>query len=113
MKPLTNKQREILKLVIQGNIDKTGARVSNIDYHQMLNRLPYHTSRDSLMCSISILESQGWLIKSGKELRDGRMKQTLEPTPVAIRVVSPAPATTSPVLVEIDLGDDIVELVSL
>lgn len=111
MKPLTNKQREILKLVIQGNLDKTGTRVSNIDYHQMLSRLPYHTSRDSLMCSIGILEKQGWLIKSGKELRDGRMRQTLEPTAIAIRVVNPAPEEPTPEFVEVDLDDDIVELV--
>lgn len=113
MKPLTTKQREILKLVIQGNIDKTGARVSNIDYHQMLNRLPYETSRDSLMCSIGILEKQGWLVKSGKELRDGRMKQTLEPTAVAIRVVAPAPVASTPAMIEIELDDDIVELVAM
>lgn len=111
MKAMTNKQRQLMKIVVMGNLDKTGARVSNVDYHQVLTRLPYITTRDSLMCSVAILEKQGWLVKAGKELRDGRMKQTLEPTAVAIRVITPPAPAKVPEYEEFDLGDDIVELV--
>lgn len=113
MKPLTTKQRQIMKEIVQGNLDKTGARVSGLDYSQLLSRLPYKTSRDSLMCSIGILEKQGWLVKAGKELRDGRMKQIVEPTATAIRVICPPVPTSVPELVEIDIDSEIVELALL
>ncbi|MNN79464.1 hypothetical protein D3C81_1961120 [compost metagenome] len=84
----------------------------------MLDRLPYRTSRDSLMCSVRILVDQGWLIRGGKELRDGRMKQTLIPSATAVRILAPAPVAASavpaakvPGYVEIELDDDILELV--
>lgn len=111
MKAMTNKQRQLMKIVVMGNLDATGNRVSNVDYTQVLHRLPYITTRDSLMCSVGILETQGWLVKAGKELRDGRMKQTLEPTAVAIRVISPPKPVAVPEYQEFDLGDDVIELV--
>lgn len=115
MKALTRKQRLLLKVICRGNTDITGAKISNVDYTQILSRLTYATSRESLMCSLRILEQQGWMVKAGKELRDGRMKQTLEATPQAYRVVSP-PATVAgsvavdPEYEEFDLDDDVVLL---
>ena len=113
MKPLTAKQRQLLKVIVLGNLDATGARVSDVDYQQMLNRIPYKTSRDSLMCSIAILEKQGWLVKAGKENRDGRMKQTLSPTPQCIRVMNPPKPSAVPEYFEIDVDDDDVVLLEL
>lgn len=120
MKAMTTKQRHLMKIVVLGNLDAAGVRVSNVDYTQVLERLPYDTSRDSLMCSVRILDEQGWLIRGGKELRDGRMKQTLVPSATAIRLLTPAPvvatAPTAPLgkvpgYVEIELDDDILDLI--
>lgn len=119
MKAMTTKQRHLMKIVVLGNLDATGARVSNVDYTQVLERLPYETSRDSLMCSVRILVEQGWMIRGGKELRDGRMKQTLVPSATAIRLLTPAPVSAAPSVplgkvpgyVEIELDDDILDLV--
>lgn len=110
MKPLTHKQRQVIKIVIMGNIDVRGNRLSDVDVYQLLNRLEYETSRDSLMCSLAILEKQGWIVKAGKELRAGRKKQTLAPTAQAIRVMTPATIAVSPEYAEFDLDDDIVAL---
>lgn len=110
MKRLTTKQRQILNVICLGNLDKKGDRISNVDIYQLQNRIPYDSSRDSLMCSVAILEKSGWLVKAGKEYRDGRMKQTLEPTAQAIRVVRPPKTALVPDYVEIDLDDDTVLL---
>lgn len=113
MKQLTHKQRQVVKIVIMGNIDVRGTKISNVDVYQLKNRLGYETSRDSLMCSLAILEKQGWIVKAGKELRDGRQKQTLAPTAQAIRVMTPAVTAVSPEYEEFELDDDIVELALL
>lgn len=110
MKPLTTKQRHFLKIVVMGNLDAKGNRVSNVDVYQVQTRLPYETTRESLMCSLAILVKQGWIVKAGKEHRDGRMKQTLEPTPQAIRVINPPPPVREPEYVELDTDDDVVVL---
>jgi len=110
MKPLTTKQRELMRVVMTGNLDVKGNRVGWCDYQQILGRLSYETSRESLMCSIRILVNQGWITREGKELRDGRMKQVIAPTPLATRILAPrkAPATYD----ELIGDDDIVELVA-
>lgn len=110
MKPLTTKQRHVMKVIVMGNLDATGSRVSNVDVYQLQSRLPYETTRESLMCSLAILKKQGWVVPGGKENRDGRMKQTLEPTAAAIRVVNPPKPVAAPVYEEIDLDDDVVLL---
>lgn len=118
MKALTRKQRLLLKVIIRGNTDVTGVKISNVDYTQILSRLPYATSRESLMCSLRILESQGWVVKGGKEIRDGRLKQTLDATAQAIRIVTPPVSTVAsvelgPEYAEFDLEDDVVLLEAL
>jgi hypothetical protein len=113
MKPMTTKQRHIMKIVVMGNLDVTGARESNVDVYQVMNRIPYDTTRESMMCSLGILEKQGWLVKAGKEIRDGRMKQTLEPTAAAIRVISPPKPVKAPEYEEIELDDDDIVLLEL
>lgn len=110
MKPLTTKQRHLLKVVVMGNLDVLGNRISNVDVYQVQTRLPYETTRESLMCSLAILVKQGWIVKAGKENRDGRLKQTLEPTAQAIRAVSPPPPIKEPEYVELDSDDDVVLL---
>lgn len=111
MKPLTTKQRALMKVIMQGNIDVHGNRIGWCDYSQILERLPYRTSRESLMCSIRILVEQGWIIRGGKELRGGRARQTVEPSAMALRILSGQPQDNpEPTYTEI-LTDDIVELV--
>jgi hypothetical protein len=110
MKPLTTKQRHVVKIVVMGNLDAAGDRVSDVDVYQLQNRLPYETTRESLMCSLAILKKQGWIVNGGKENRDGRMKQTLKPTPQAIRVINPPAPVREPEYVEVDEDDDVVLL---
>lgn len=106
MKALTTKQRQLLKVICVGNLDASGARVSDVDVYQLMSRLPYTASRESVMCSLAILLKQGWTVHGGKELRDGRMRQTFAPTAQATRVVTP-PVVSTPVYQELE-DDDVV-----
>lgn len=110
MKPLTRKQAALMKVIMAGNIDVKGSRIGWCDYQQILDRLPYKTSRESLMCSIRILVNQGWIEREGKEIRDGRARQTIAPTAMAIRILTPSPLSKPASYVEV-LDGGIVELV--
>lgn len=114
MKPLTSKQRALMKVIMAGNVDKTGARVSDVDYTQILDRLSYATTRESLMCSIRILRQQGWIEYGGKDLRDGRLKQTLKHTHQADRLLDHSASQVGLVELEyINAGDDDVVVLEL
>lgn len=110
MKPLTRKQAALMKIIMSGNIDVHGNWVCWCDYQQILDRLPYKTSRESLMCSIRILDNLGWIERDGKEIRDGRARQTVAPTAVAIRILKPAKPAVSASYKEV-LAGDVVELI--
>lgn len=109
MKPLTRKQAALMKVIMKGNIDVHGSWISWCDYQQILDRLPYKTSRESLMCSIRILVNQGWIEREGKETRDGRSRQTVAPTAMANRILAPA-KTSAPASYKEVVEDDIVVL---
>lgn len=112
MKPLTTKQSKLMKVILKGNIDVKGNWVSWCDYKQILDRLSYETSRESLMCSIAILRKQGWVERDGKELRVGRVRQTVAPTALAVRLLNPsaAPKPVSAATIEENLFDGFVEV---
>lgn len=110
MKPLTRKQTALMRVIMAGNIDVVGNWVSWCDYQQILDRLPYQTTRESLMCSIRILDNLGWIDRAGKEIRDGRAKQTIEPTAMAKRILAPSKAPTTASYTEV-LAGDVVELI--
>jgi len=114
MKALTTKQRALMRVIMAGNVDKTGARASDVDYTQILDRLSYGTTRESLMCSIRILRLQGWIEYGGKEIRDGRAKQTVRPTHQADRLLDHSANQVGMAELEyIDVGDDDIVVLEL
>lgn len=98
-----------MKVIMAGNIDAKGNRISWCDYQQILDRLPYKTTRESLMCSMRILVNLGWVIRAGKEIRDGRARQTVEPSPAALRILGGTKSKTAS-YAEVLTGD-VVEIV--
>lgn len=87
MRALTRKQWAIMKVIVKGNINVHGDRISWCDKRQILERLPYDTSRDSLIFSLRALEKHGLVEKGPRELREGRIRQPYVPTEKALRVV--------------------------
>jgi hypothetical protein len=72
---LTSKQRQILDVIIKGNPDGTW-----VDLNELLERLPYETTKDSLQFSIRALQTKGLLEKKDMEMRRGQPRRVLAPT---------------------------------
>ncbi|MDX5412770.1 MAG: hypothetical protein LPK02_06960 [Rhodobacterales bacterium] len=69
--PLTRKQVHILELILKGAEDG-----GHLDMDQMLERMQYETSKQSLQCSIRHLEARN-LVRRDYEIRRGRKRAVL------------------------------------
>lgn len=72
---LTSKQQSIMKHIIAGNPNNTA-----VDIDQLLERLDYKTTKESLQFSLRALIGHGLIRKADRELRRDRVRQTLVPT---------------------------------
>jgi hypothetical protein len=71
---LTQKQQSIMKQIIAGDGEAA------IDLDQLLERLDYKTSKESLQFSLRALIGHGLIRKAERELRRDRIRQTVVPT---------------------------------
>lgn len=78
MRPLTDKQTEILRVLCKLNADG-----SFVDLDQLLMRLSYDTSKQSMQFSIRALVSRGLIVKQPCENRRGRSRVVYAPTQLA------------------------------
>ena len=72
---LSKKQRQILNVIITGNPDG-----SWFDLDQLLERLPYETSKASIQHSIRILIQKGMMERKELQRRRGSDRRLLAPT---------------------------------
>jgi hypothetical protein len=72
---LTGKQISIMKVVTDGN--ENG---SDVDMDQVLSRVDYKTTKESMQFSIRALRLRGLLQKSGTENRRNRRRVLFAPT---------------------------------
>lgn len=75
---LTSKQMLILNVILRGNEDG-----SFVDMDQLVEGLPYETTKQSLQYSIRHLANRGLAEKRGREKRRGRSRLILAPTALA------------------------------
>ncbi|RQT26042.1 hypothetical protein [Burkholderia contaminans] len=117
---LTTKQIEIMKVVVAGNTANAEWSPSDID--QILERLPYRTTKESLQFSLRALEKHGLIDRSSTEHRRGRVRRLVAPTPTGSAVIAgtprpePAVRPSAPVLSEVSSelsGPVIPELVAV
>lgn len=73
---LTAKQFQIIDILTRGNPDG-----SFCDLDELLLRLPYETSKDSLHFSIRALMKRGYVTKHDRESRRGKSRRVLSATP--------------------------------
>lgn len=78
---MTDKQIEIMKLVIEGNEDG-----SLCDIDQLCERLSYKPSKESLQFSLRALSKHKMLARGSTEKRRGRRRRLIEPTRQGILV---------------------------
>lgn len=81
---LTTKQRQILDVLIQGNPDGTF-----VDLDQLLERLPYATTKPSIQHSIRILMKKGLMERKPTEYRRESYRRVLAPTMLAYSILRP------------------------
>ncbi|MEZ2310759.1 hypothetical protein AB6809_29365 [Paraburkholderia sp. RCC_158] len=87
---LTIKQIEIMKVVVAG-----AAAGAVVDLDQLLERLPYATSKESLQFSLRAIERHQLIDRSVAEHRRGRVRRLIAPTALGHAVIGgtgrPAP----------------------
>ena len=88
---LTTKQRDIMAAIMAGNRGPDGHRESWLDIDQLLERVPYRTTKASMQFSIRALIDKGMLTKGEIEQRRGRKRRVLVPTNLAFDTFSSAP----------------------
>jgi predicted transcriptional regulator len=72
---LTEKQREILNILLKGNPDG-----SWVDMDQLLDRLSYETSKPSIQYSVRTLMKKKLMERKDLEFRRGAWRRVLAPT---------------------------------
>lgn len=97
------KQISILKVISKRNDDG-----SDVDMDQILDRLDYKTSKQSLQFSLRALVEHGMIEKSGMEKRRGRKRVLFGMTDLGNRHFSPlsapAPVSVEEVIVESEIS---------
>lgn len=78
---LTDKQRSVLDVIKKGNSDGT-----NVDIDQILERIEYTTTKESLQFSLRFLIKRGLIMKVGLQLRRGKNRVIYQAMGKAYRV---------------------------
>lgn len=76
---ITDKQYKILVVICEGNKDLNGKFESPVDLDQLLERIAYDTTKESMQFSIRALMRRG-LITKDKERRRGALRAVYYPT---------------------------------
>lgn len=83
---LTEKQLHIMSVIMKGNDDG-----SFVDLDQILERIPYETTKQSIQFSIRALIERQLINKKPHEKRRGRRRVVLGPTELAFFVMRSGP----------------------
>jgi DNA-binding PadR family transcriptional regulator len=110
---LTAKQKAILALVVHGNKDGTP-----IDLDQLIERVPYSPTKESMQFSVRAMVNKGLIEKGGIEPRRGRGRRIITATDLgkhwaALLCPKPVPLRVEEVLSDEELKkmeDDILNM---
>lgn len=85
---LTSKQLSIMNVIVRGNEDG-----SVVDLDQILERLEYRTTKESLQFSLRALIAHGLIQKAGREKRRGRSRTLIRATEMGRGMIVSKPAS--------------------
>lgn len=97
---LTTKQAALMDVIINANPDGTLA-----DLDQILERLSYETTKQSLQFSLRALVDKDCICHGGRELRRGKSRVTYEATQFGIDMARPAHSVDQPISDKVDVPD--------
>jgi len=78
---ITPYMREVLRVVIRANADG-----SFCDLDQIIDRVGYHTTKQSIQFTIRAMIAKGLIIKKGREKRRGRSRVVIAATQLGYQV---------------------------
>ena len=81
---LTHKQIELMRVIVAGNGDNDPA-----DLDEILERVRYATTKQSLQFSVRALIDHGLIEKRGTEKRRGRQRQVIAATKLGRGIMGP------------------------
>lgn len=87
---LTAKQMSIMNVVVGANPDG-----SHVDLDQILDRLDYTTTKQSLQFSLRALIAHGLIQKAGAENRRGRQRTLIRATGMGISLILAKPVSAA------------------
>lgn len=79
---LTTKQFQILAVILKGNPDG-----SFVDMDQLLENLPYETTKESMQFSIRALINKNMIEKRGQESRRSKKRVVFAPTELSYKLL--------------------------
>lgn len=85
---LSKKQTQIMQTLCAGNTDDSGAIISWLDMDQLLERLPYRTTKASMSFSIRYLIGKEMLVKGRRELRRTKVRNVIIPTNLGFSLIN-------------------------
>jgi predicted transcriptional regulator len=80
---LTCKQGQILTALLKGNADG-----DFLDIDQLVEAVPYDTTKQSMQFSLRALIKHNLVEKREREKRRGRLRNILAPTSAAVKIMS-------------------------
>lgn len=86
---LTQKQRQIMTVLVEGWYDEKARCVKWFDIDQVINRVPYTVKKRPMQVSLDVLENRGF-IKTVYECRRAKRRRVLVPTDFGMSVFRPA-----------------------
>lgn len=96
---ITSKQFGILQVILKGDGCRSDGTFIPVDLDQLLKRLTYSTTKESMQFSIRTLIKKGLIYKGEQELRRGRQRVTYFPTNLARDILGSEPSN---ILIEVD-----------
>lgn len=88
---LTTKQIKIMQQVVDGNGRDAQGNLNPIDLDELIERLDYKPTKESLQFSIRALIKHELIYKGPKELRRGRIRITIFPTDAGMTLITGRP----------------------
>lgn len=92
---LTHKQIELMDVIAKGN-----GLLGPCDLDEILDRVRYETSKQSLQFSIRALVARGLIYKKGIEKRRGRQRVVIQATPLGMQAAGISPTASFVVSLE-------------
>lgn len=86
---LTRKQFAILNIIVEGNAEASTEIGKRVDLDEIIERIPYETSKAAIQFSIRSMIENGFIFKNDAENRRGRKRVLFSATDIGRYRINP------------------------